>query len=103
MEHGEEILVQLWEARQQIVPFPALKLEELQEGHWLIQGWNLSNQMWIPELMSSVPSKSMESKFTHGKGSDKSNLGYDHVKDQVLVIDFYILDTADSHILVAET
>lgn len=59
--------------------------------------------MGIPALVSSVPSKSMESKFTHVKGSGKSHLGYDHVKDQVLVIDFYILDTANSHILVAET
>lgn len=59
--------------------------------------------METPALMSCVPSKSMESKFTHGKGWGKSHLGYDHVKDQVLVIDVYILDKADSHILVAET
>lgn len=59
--------------------------------------------MGIPALMTYVPSKSAETKFTHGKGWGKSHLGYDHVKDQVLVIYVYILDTADSHILVAKT
>lgn len=59
--------------------------------------------MGTPALMSSVPSKSIESKFTHGKESSKSHLGYDHVKEQVSVIDVYILETADSQISVAET
>lgn len=44
----------------------------------------------------------MESIGTQTKWSDESHLKYDHVKGQVLVIDFDIIDTPES-ISVAET